>query len=225
MPRTGGKDRYDAGHASAYEPNLVHLIQQLRIDFDAPHAKFVCATLGQTPKEDDDVAGTEGQILQAQLAVDGSSGKYSREFEGNVATNQYQPKTVNWSNNGFQEVSRCRGGGRSGGYGHGDSTPGRGPPGRGGRGGKRNLKEKGDKPKENEENKEKVDAGSNGDEEMDNDEELEEYEDGVEEYEEEKEELVEDPKESRRVFQIKKEFGPRFLRNSSTEESVLAQGC
>jgi hypothetical protein len=81
----GDKDRYDAGHASAYEKNLVRFIQQLRIDFDAPNAKFVCATLGQTPKEDDVNAGTEGQILQAQLAVDGSSGKYS-EFEGNVAT-------------------------------------------------------------------------------------------------------------------------------------------
>eukprot|EP00978_Attheya_sp_CCMP212_P025275 scaffold80942_cov56-Attheya_sp.AAC.1 len=81
----GDKDRYNARHASAYEPNLIRLIQQLRIDFDAPHAKFVCATLGQTPKEDDYVAGTEGQILQAQLAVNGSSGKYS-EFEGNVVT-------------------------------------------------------------------------------------------------------------------------------------------
>eukprot|EP00550_Attheya_septentrionalis_P004539 CAMPEP_0198287336 /NCGR_PEP_ID=MMETSP1449-20131203/6197_1 /TAXON_ID=420275 /ORGANISM="Attheya septentrionalis, Strain CCMP2084" /LENGTH=341 /DNA_ID=CAMNT_0043985281 /DNA_START=127 /DNA_END=1152 /DNA_ORIENTATION=- len=81
----GDKDRYDAGHASAYEKNLVRFIQQLRIDFDAPNAKFVCATLGQTPIEDDVNAGTEGQILQAQLAVDGSSGKYS-EFEGNVAT-------------------------------------------------------------------------------------------------------------------------------------------
>eukprot|EP00978_Attheya_sp_CCMP212_P036623 scaffold167614_cov31-Attheya_sp.AAC.1 len=29
---------------------------------------------------------------------------------------------------------------------------------------------------------------------------------------------------TRRVFKMKKEFGPRFLRNPSTEESVLDQG-
>ena len=46
----GDKDRYNAAHASRYEQNLVHLIKQLRKDFDAPNAKFVCATLGQTEK-------------------------------------------------------------------------------------------------------------------------------------------------------------------------------
>jgi hypothetical protein len=78
----GDKDRYDAGHASHYEQNLVNLIKQLRKDFDAPEAKFVCATLGQTEKGD---AGNEGQILDAMLAVDGKTGKY-KEFDGNVAT-------------------------------------------------------------------------------------------------------------------------------------------
>jgi hypothetical protein len=78
----GDKDRYDPGHASRYEQNLVHLIKQLRKDFDAPGAKFVCATLGQTKKG---ATGNEGKILEAQLAVDGKTGKY-REFKGNVAT-------------------------------------------------------------------------------------------------------------------------------------------
>ncbi len=78
----GDKDRYDAGHASYYERNLVKLIKQLRKDFDAPHAKFVCATLGQTQKG---ATGNEGKILEAQLAVDGKTGKYP-EFKGNVAT-------------------------------------------------------------------------------------------------------------------------------------------
>jgi hypothetical protein len=78
----GDKDRYNAGHASRYEQNLVHLIEQLRKDFDAPSAKFVCATLGQTEKG---ATGTEGQILEAQLAVDGKNGKYP-ELKGNVAT-------------------------------------------------------------------------------------------------------------------------------------------
>jgi len=78
----GDKDRYNAVHASRYEQNLVRFIKQLRKDFDAPKAKFVCATLGQTKKG---AGGNEGKILKAQLAVDGSSGKYP-EFKGNVAT-------------------------------------------------------------------------------------------------------------------------------------------
>jgi len=78
----GDKDRYDAGLSSHYEQNLVHFIKQLRADFNAPNAKFVCATLGQTKKGD---GGNEGKVLDAQLAVDGNTGKYP-EFKGNVAT-------------------------------------------------------------------------------------------------------------------------------------------
>jgi hypothetical protein len=78
----GDKDRYNAAHASRYELNLVNFIKALRKDFNAPDAKFVCATLGQTKKGD---GGNEGKILEAQLAVDGNSGKYP-EFKGNVAT-------------------------------------------------------------------------------------------------------------------------------------------
>lgn len=78
----GDRDRYDAGHASRYERNLVHLIKQLRKEFAAPKAKFVCATLGQTAKG---AEGNDGMILAAQLAVDGKTGKYE-EFKGNVAT-------------------------------------------------------------------------------------------------------------------------------------------
>jgi hypothetical protein len=78
----GDKDRYDIGHAARYEKNLVQLIKQLRKDFNAPNAKFVLATLGQTKKGD---SGNDGLFLEAQLAVDGDSGK-SPEFKGNVAT-------------------------------------------------------------------------------------------------------------------------------------------
>ena len=78
----GDKDRYNAAHAGRYEQNLVHFIKQLRNDFNAPSAKFVCATLGQTKKN---AGGNEGKILKAQLAVDGRSGKYP-EFKGNVAS-------------------------------------------------------------------------------------------------------------------------------------------
>ncbi len=78
----GDKDRYNAVHANRYEQNLVALIKQLRKDFNAPNAKFVCATLGQTKKGTE---GNEGLILEAQLAVDGKSGNHP-EFKGNVAT-------------------------------------------------------------------------------------------------------------------------------------------
>lgn len=91
----GDKDRYNAGHASRYEQNLVHLIKQLRKDFDAPNAKFVCATLGQTKKG---AEGNEGMILDAQLAVDGKAGKYM-EFKGNVATVYTNPLSQGGASN------------------------------------------------------------------------------------------------------------------------------
>ncbi len=74
----GHKDQ-DAALASRYEKNLVHLIKTLRNDFDSPRAMFVLATGCGNP-------GTEGfgkQIAEAQLAVDGASGKYP-EFKSNV---------------------------------------------------------------------------------------------------------------------------------------------
>jgi len=86
----GDRDRYMDGHAAYYEQNLVQLIEQLRIDFDAPDAKFVCATLGQTVKG---ATGNEGLILNAQLAVDGDSGKYP-EFKGDVATVYANPLSM-----------------------------------------------------------------------------------------------------------------------------------
>ena len=91
----GDKDRYNAGHASRYEQNLVHLIKQLRKDFDAPKAKFVCATLGQTKKG---TKGNEGKILEAQLAVDGKTDKYP-EFKGNVGTVYTHPLSKGGASN------------------------------------------------------------------------------------------------------------------------------
>lgn len=78
----GDRDSRSAALSSRYEKNLVHLIKQLRKEFDAPEAKFVCASLGQTEKGATDGGG---KILEAMLAVDGESGKYP-EFKGNVAT-------------------------------------------------------------------------------------------------------------------------------------------
>ncbi|MBI1370059.1 MAG: sialate O-acetylesterase [Planctomycetes bacterium] len=92
----GDKDRYSAAHAAHYEQNLVQLILQLRKDFNAPNAKFVCATLGQTEKG---AEGNEGLILNAQLAVDGASGKYP-QFKGNVATVYSHPLSHGGASNG-----------------------------------------------------------------------------------------------------------------------------
>lgn len=79
----GDKDRYNLAHAEKYEENLVHLIKTLRREFKAPKAKFIVATLGQTAKDSADL--NEKLILDAQLAVDGATGKYS-DFKGNVGT-------------------------------------------------------------------------------------------------------------------------------------------
>jgi len=77
----GDRDSRSPALSSHYEQNLVHLIKQLRKEFDSPEAKFVCASLGQTEKGATDGGG---KILNAMLSVDGESGKYS-EFKGNVA--------------------------------------------------------------------------------------------------------------------------------------------
>ena len=89
-----------------YERNLVSLIKQLRSEFDAPLAKFVLATLGQTALSTVSRAerpafldATEKLILDAMLAVDGNSGKYP-EFAGNVATVYSHPLSKGGSSNG-----------------------------------------------------------------------------------------------------------------------------
>lgn len=78
----GEKDAGDEGHSAHYEENLVNLIKALRKEFNAPDAKFVMGTIGEVSKG---MAGNSGKILDAMMAVDGTSGKYP-EFKGNVAT-------------------------------------------------------------------------------------------------------------------------------------------
>lgn len=95
----GDKDRYKDAHAEKYEENLVQLIHQLRKDFEAPDAKFVLATLGQTEKG---AAGNDGKILDAMLAVDGQSGKYPK-FKGNVATVYSHPLSMGGASNGHYD--------------------------------------------------------------------------------------------------------------------------
>jgi len=91
----GDKDRYNAAHASRYEHNLVNLIHSLRKDFNAPHAKFVIATLGQTEKG---AEGNEGKILDAMFAV--SDPDQHPEFSGDVATVYTHPLSMGGASNG-----------------------------------------------------------------------------------------------------------------------------
>jgi len=93
----GDKDRYNAGHATKYEQNLVQFIKALRKEFKSPKAKFVCATLGQSAK--DSAKGNDKLVLDAQLAVDGKSGKYP-DFKGNVATVYTNPLSQGGASNG-----------------------------------------------------------------------------------------------------------------------------
>lgn len=92
----GDRDSRSAALSSRYEKNLVRLIHQLREDFSAPHAKFVCASLGQTKQGDTD---NGGKLLEAMLAVDGDSGKYP-EFKGNVAAVYSHPLSKGGSSGG-----------------------------------------------------------------------------------------------------------------------------
>lgn len=92
----GDRDSRSAALSSRYEQNLVHLIKQLRKDFNAPNAKFVCATLGQTAKGS---TGNGRKILDAMFAVDGKSGKYP-EFKGSVATVYSHPLSKGGSSGG-----------------------------------------------------------------------------------------------------------------------------
>ena len=93
----GDKDRYNAGHAARYEKNLLALIAALRKEFDAPDAKFVCATLGQTPKDGGKNAN-EKMILEAKFAITDAE-KYP-DLKGDVATVYSHPLSMGSASNG-----------------------------------------------------------------------------------------------------------------------------
>ena len=92
----GDKDFRNKAHASKYEENLIALLASLRKDFDAPEAKMVIATLGQTKK---DAGGTHGQIINAMFNVAGDSGKYP-ENKNKVATVYSHPLSKGGSSSG-----------------------------------------------------------------------------------------------------------------------------
>ena len=74
----GDKDMRNAAHYESYEKNLVQLIKSLRKDFDAPRARFVSASLGQTKEGS---GSGDGVILNAMKAVSKSD---DPELEGQV---------------------------------------------------------------------------------------------------------------------------------------------
>lgn len=78
----GHKDTGNEVTAARYEQNLVALIKALRKDFEAPTAPFVVATIGF---DGQNMKGNTLTVANAQLAVDGSTGKYP-EFKANVKT-------------------------------------------------------------------------------------------------------------------------------------------
>ena len=82
----GHKDQNPA-HAGRYEQNLVRFIKTLRKDFDAPNAMFVLATIAFGGNE---LNGPGLTIAEAQLAVDGDTGKYP-EVSGHVAAIDARP--------------------------------------------------------------------------------------------------------------------------------------
>jgi len=89
----GERDAGNPVHAAHYEENLVNFIKALRKDFNAPDAKFVCATMGEAVK------GSGNKVMEGQLAVDGTSGKHP-EFKGNVATVYTNPMAQGGGGNG-----------------------------------------------------------------------------------------------------------------------------
>ena len=86
----GDKDRYNEGHAAMYEKNLGSLLNALRKEFNAPKAKMVVATLGQTNK--DTASGNEKLIIEGMLA-------FADAHKGKAATVYTNPISMGSSSN------------------------------------------------------------------------------------------------------------------------------
>ena len=74
----GDKDMRNPAHYERYERNLIQLIKELRKEFDAPNAKFVSASLGQTKEG---AKSGDGVILDAMKSVANSN---DPELKGKV---------------------------------------------------------------------------------------------------------------------------------------------
>ncbi len=90
----GDKDMRNPAHYERYEKNLTQLIKALRNDFNAPDARFVTASLGQTQR---DSTGGDGVILDAMEAVANSN---DPELEGKVAFVYTHPLSMGGGSSG-----------------------------------------------------------------------------------------------------------------------------
>jgi hypothetical protein len=90
----GDKDMRNPAHFERYEKNLIQLIKSLRKDFNAPDAKFVTASLGQTEKGS---KSGDGVILDAMEAVSKSS---DPELKGKVGFVYTHPLSKGGSSSG-----------------------------------------------------------------------------------------------------------------------------
>lgn len=90
----GDKDMRNPAHFERYEKNLIQLIKSLRKDFDAPDARFVTASLGQTKEGS---KGGDGQILNAMKDVAESD---DPELEGKVGFVYTNPLSMGGGSSG-----------------------------------------------------------------------------------------------------------------------------
>ena len=87
----GDKDRYNAAHSAMNEKNLNQLFKALRKEFNAPKAKMVVATLGQTNK--DTAKGNEKLIIDGMFA-------FGEAHKGEVAIVYTHPLSMGGASNG-----------------------------------------------------------------------------------------------------------------------------
>ena len=86
----GDKDRYNAAHSTMYGKNLVQLFKTLRKEFNAPKAKMVVATLGQTNK--DSATGNEKMIIDGMFA-------FAKAHKGDAITVYTNPLSMGSASN------------------------------------------------------------------------------------------------------------------------------
>ena len=86
----GDKDRYNAAHSAMYGKNLAQLFKALRKEFNAPKAKMVVATLGQTDK--DEATGNEKMIIDGMFA-------FGKAHPGEAAVVYTHPLSMGSSSN------------------------------------------------------------------------------------------------------------------------------
>jgi hypothetical protein len=86
----GDKDRYNAAHSAMYEKNLNQLFKALRKEFNAPKAKMVVATLGQTNK--DSASGNEKMIIDGMFA-------FAKAHKGDATTVYTHPLSMGSASN------------------------------------------------------------------------------------------------------------------------------